>query len=60
MENARKIWEELGLPRLAPKNPWYGYELGDWDDELEQEARNAMKGDYLINGEKLKGQRKKI
>ena len=60
MENARKIWEELGLPRLAPKNPWYGYPLGDWDDELEEEARLAVKGDYLINGEKLKGQRKKI
>ena len=21
MENARKIWEELGLPRLSPKTP---------------------------------------
>ena len=60
MEGARKIWEELGLPRLAPKNPWHGYPLGDWDDELEEEARLAVKGDYLINGEKLKGQRKKI
>ncbi|HKA32699.1 MAG TPA: UbiD family decarboxylase [Candidatus Binatia bacterium] len=60
MENARKIWEELGLPRLSPKNPWYGYPLGDWDDDLEEEARLAVKGDYLINGEKLKGQRKKI
>ena len=60
MEGARKIWEELGLPRLAPKNPWHGYPLGDWDDELEEEARLAVKGDYLINGEKLKGQRRKI
>jgi 4-hydroxy-3-polyprenylbenzoate decarboxylase len=60
MEGARKIWEELGLPRLAPKNPWHGYPLGDWDDELEEEARLAVKGDYLINGQKLKGQRKKI
>jgi 4-hydroxy-3-polyprenylbenzoate decarboxylase len=60
MENAKKIWEELGLPRLAPKNPWYGYPLGDWDDELEEEARLAVLGDYLVNGEKIKGQRKKV
>ena len=60
MENARKIWEELGLPRLAPKNPWYGYPLGDWDDELEEEARLAVAGEYLKNGEKLKTQRKKV
>ncbi len=60
MENGRRIWEGLGLPRLSPKNPWYGYELGDWDDELEQEARLAIKGDYLINGEKLKSQSRKV
>jgi hypothetical protein len=60
MENAKKIWEELKLPPLAPKNPWYGYPLGDWDDELEEEARLAVAGEYLKNGEKIKGQRKKI
>jgi 4-hydroxy-3-polyprenylbenzoate decarboxylase len=60
MENAKKIWEELQLPRLAPKNPWHGYSLGDWDDELEGEAWLAVKGDYLVNGEKIKGQRKKV
>jgi UbiD family decarboxylase len=60
MENAKKIWEELKLPPLAPKNPWYGYPLGDWDDELEEEARLAVAGEYLKNGEKLKGQRKKV
>ena len=45
---------------LAPKNPWYGYPLGDWDDDLEEEARLAVAGDYLKNGEKLKTQRKKV
>jgi UbiD family decarboxylase len=60
MENAKKIWEELGLPRLAPKNPWHGYELGDWDDELDEEARLAVEGEYLKTGEKLKGLRKKV
>ena len=60
MERARKIWEELGLPPLAPKQPWYGYSLGDWDEELEEEARLAVKGDFLVSGEKLKARRKKV
>ena len=31
MENAKQIWEELGLPALKPETPWYGYSLGEWD-----------------------------
>jgi 4-hydroxy-3-polyprenylbenzoate decarboxylase len=60
MERARAIWEELGLPPLSPKPPWYGYPLGDWDEELEEEARLAVQGDYLLNGEKLKSRRVKV
>ena len=60
MEKAREIWEELGLPRLSPKPPWYGYSLGDWDEELEEEAKLAVKGEYLRNGEKLKARRVKL
>ena len=51
MENARKIWEELGLPALTPQAPWYGYSLGQWDEALEQEAERAVRGDYFENGE---------
>src|SRR2546422_11629036 len=25
MERAKEIWEELGLPKLKPESPWYGY-----------------------------------
>lgn len=57
MERARAIWEELALPPLSPKPPWYGYSLGDWDEELEEEARLAVQGEYLRNGVKLKGRR---
>lgn len=60
MENARKIWEELGLPPLSPKPPWHGYSLGDWDEELEAEAKLAVEGEYLRNGEKLKTRRVKF
>jgi 4-hydroxy-3-polyprenylbenzoate decarboxylase len=51
MENARKIWEELGLPPLTPQPPWYGYSLGQWDKELEDEADRAVNGDCFTNGE---------
>ena len=27
MENAKKIWEELGLPKLRPQMPWFGIRL---------------------------------
>lgn len=57
MENARKIWEELNLPELSPKTPWFGYNLGDWDDELEEEALLALRGEHYKTGEKLAGQR---
>ncbi|WP_380676152.1 UbiD family decarboxylase [Salinigranum sp. GCM10025319] len=52
MENAREIWEELGLPELDPESPWYGYALdvGVWNDELEQEAQLAVESEYFETG----------
>jgi len=58
MENARKIWEELGLPPLKPKIPWHGYELGDWSDRDREEAQWAVEGDYYKTGERAKTERK--
>jgi len=57
MERAKGIWEELGLPPLIPKVPWYGYSLGDWTDENEEEARLALQGQHYQTGEKLAGAR---
>ena len=51
MENARKIWEEMGLPRLKPEMPWYGYDLGVWNDHLERQAQLAVKSEYWKTGE---------
>src|SRR5580692_8260903 len=42
MERARKIWEELGLPKLKPEAPWFGYSLGEWSDELDEAAERAV------------------
>ncbi len=59
MEWARKIWEEEGLPALTPRSPWYGYSLGQWDEEFEEEARLAVQGEYYKTGEKLSKRRVK-
>jgi len=46
MEAAKHRWEELGLPPLQPKMPWYGYSLGYWGEEDEENAELAVRGDY--------------
>jgi 4-hydroxy-3-polyprenylbenzoate decarboxylase len=51
MEQAKRIWEELGLPRLTPQPPWHGYDLGDWDAVWQGFADNAVNGDWARNGE---------
>ncbi len=50
MENAKAIWEELGLPALRPQAPWFGYSLGDWSPYWDKAAARAVAGDYLENG----------
>jgi hypothetical protein len=59
MENAKEIWQELGLPELTPKNPWHGYRLGSWRPEDEEEAAMAVRGEYFVTGDKAKGRRVK-
>lgn len=54
MEDAREIWEELGLPELDPEMPWYGYSLGEWNEQLEAEAQRAVEGRYFETGDELK------
>jgi len=60
MERARKIWEDEGLPSLNPKTPWYGYSLGYWTAENEEEAEIALQGEHYKTGEKIAQERKKI
>ena len=59
MERARVLWEELGLPKLKPESPWYGYSLGEWPEELERAAQLAVKGDYFETGRKFARRRRK-
>lgn len=60
MERARKIWEEEGLPKLTTKSPWYGYPLGYWTKQNEEEAELALKGQHYKTGEKLARNRTKV
>ena len=50
MEDAKRIWEEMGLPQLRPQSPWFGYSLGDWSPQWDQAAALAASGHYLENG----------
>jgi 4-hydroxy-3-polyprenylbenzoate decarboxylase len=57
MERAKRIWEELGLPKLRPQSPWCSSPMGDWLPQWEEAAKRAAEGRYLENGrisEKLK------
>jgi len=60
MEHALKIWEEEGLPSLRLKVPWYGYDLGFWSDEYDEQAKLAVEGEHYRTGEVLAKRRIKV
>jgi 4-hydroxy-3-polyprenylbenzoate decarboxylase len=59
MERARTLWEKLGLPKLEPESPWYGYSLGDWNPELDEEAKLATAGEFWQTGKKIAAERRR-
>ena len=60
MERAQEIWRDLQLPALELRSPWYGYQLGAWTKELEEEAKLAVEGRHYETGAKLRGVRRRI
>ena len=58
MEKAAEIWDELGLPKLKPEAPWFGYDLGEWNEDLEVMARRAVRSEYWDTG-KIIAQRRR-
>ena len=58
MENAKRIWERLGLPPLKPESPWHGYDLGYWPAELDRQARMAAASDYFALGRETGNRRR--
>jgi 4-hydroxy-3-polyprenylbenzoate decarboxylase len=59
MERAMAIWQELGLPNLSLKDPWFGENLGYWSREDEDDAARAVRGDYYLTGDLRRSQRVK-
>lgn len=60
MENAIRMWKELGLPPLRLKEPWHGYSLGNWTREDEENAESILTGDYQKIGAKLRQRQVKL
>jgi UbiD family decarboxylase len=60
MIRAREIWEELGLPKLQPQEPWHGYLMGLWPQELAEEADLAAQSEDEKIWEKLKQTRLQV
>ncbi len=58
MEQAKAIWERLGLPALAPQAPWHGYDLGHWPQDLERQAEMAARSEYFELGKNLANERR--
>ena len=58
MEGAKLLWEKIGLPKLKPESPWFGYSLGDWSDDWDANAMAATRGDWARRNESYR-QRKR-
>lgn len=53
MERALKLWEmQEVLPKPQMSEPWYGYELGYWTEDLEDDAQLIVGGRYSAVGAK--------
>jgi UbiD family decarboxylase len=59
MENAKALWERLGLPPLRPETPWFGYSLGDWDETFDANAQTAAHGHAMDRGETYRQRRRR-
>ena len=49
----KKIWEEEGLPPLTPRVPWFGYSLGYWTHQDEEEAPLALRGEHYQTAKRM-------
>ena len=59
MENAKRIWEELGFGPLKASEPWFGISLGVWPKEYQKQAEWAEKGEFQkVADDLLKGTQK--
>ena len=60
MERGRVLWEELGLPKLKPMEPWHGVSWGEWPETHARRAEMAVRGEFEKIAEEYLSERKKI
>ncbi len=60
MDEALRLWQEEGLPKLQLKEPWWGIELSAWSEEWEELAKAAVEGDCYKAGELYSQRRRSI
>jgi 4-hydroxy-3-polyprenylbenzoate decarboxylase len=60
MERAKERWENLGLPKLEPKNRRHGCRLGHWPKDDVEETDWAVKGEYAKTGARALRLRKSV
>ena len=58
MENAKDLWQRLGLPELSPQEPWYGYSLGDWSEAWDRNAETAAEGNWTPRNDSYRQRRR--
>jgi UbiD family decarboxylase len=59
MEQAIRLWKREELPALNLNSVYWGYPLGHWGAEDEEEAALAVRGEYLKTGARQAEQRRK-
>jgi len=60
MERGREIWEELELPPLKPREPWYGVSWGEWPESYRRHAEMGDRGEFDKIAEEILSQKKKV
>lgn len=61
MERALEMWKGFeGLPVPRMREPWYGYTLGHWNEDLQEDASLLVQGKYHELGKKYEKQQEPI
>ena len=60
MEHARRLWEQLELPKLKAKEPWHGVSLGHWSEAEQHLVDLTEQGRVDEAAQILLGQCKKL
>ena len=58
IDQQRRI--RIGLASAArPEVPWFGYSLGDWEEEWDKNALQATRGEWMERSESYRQRRRR-